>query len=26
MLMRLGSYREEENLAYERFINKYRKA
>ncbi len=26
MLMRLGSYREEEELAYERFINKYRKA
>ncbi len=26
MLMRLGSYREEEELAYERFVNKYRKA
>lgn len=26
MLMRLDSYKEEENKAYERFINKYRKA
>jgi hypothetical protein len=26
MLMRLDSYREEENIAYDRFINKYRKA
>jgi ferredoxin--NADP+ reductase len=26
MLMRLDSYREEEGAAYERFINKYKKA
>jgi NAD(P)H-flavin reductase len=26
MLMRLDSYKEEENIAYDRFINKYRKA
>ena len=26
MLMRLNSYKEEENIAYDRFLNKFRKA